>query len=122
MEALEPDLPTETTYGRSKNMPLYPVCSLMPIIGPLMLATSFVLRRVSLTSRQVTLFGVKYPSPILMAPIGVQAICHPDGESASARAAKNLGIPYILSTASSRSMEEIAKENGDGHRWYQLYW
>ncbi len=27
-----------------------------------------------------------------------------------------------MSTASSRSIEAVAKANGDGHRWYQLYW
>ncbi|KAF8635956.1 hypothetical protein AX15_000122 [Amanita polypyramis BW_CC] len=73
-------------------------------------------------SFEVTLFGVKYPSPILMSPIGAQAICHPEAEVASARAARNVGIPYIMSTASSRSLEEVAEANGDGFRWYQLYW
>ncbi|KAK2465283.1 hypothetical protein APHAL10511_002637 [Amanita phalloides] len=76
----------------------------------------------TIRSLDVTLFGVKFPAPILMAPIGVQGICHPDAELASARAAKNTGIPFILSTAASRSIEEVAKENGDGHRWFQLYW
>jgi lactate 2-monooxygenase len=47
---------------------------------------------------------------------------HGDGELASAGAAKNQGVPFIMSTASSRSMEEVAQANGDGHRWYQLYW
>ncbi|KAF8635988.1 hypothetical protein AX15_000151 [Amanita polypyramis BW_CC] len=73
-------------------------------------------------SFEVTLFGVKYPSPILMAPIGVQGICHPEADLAPARAGRNLGIPFIASTASSRSLEEIAKVNGDGFRWFQLYW
>lgn len=57
-----------------------------------------------------------------MAPIGVQGIFSAEGELAAARAAKNLGVPFIMSTASSRSLESVAKENGDGHRWYQLYW
>lgn len=57
-----------------------------------------------------------------MAPIGVQGIFSAEGELAAARAAKNLGVPLIMSTASSRSLESVAKENGDGHRWYQLYW
>ncbi|KAF5315223.1 hypothetical protein D9619_007250 [Psilocybe cf. subviscida] len=71
---------------------------------------------------ETTIFGVTYPSPVLIAPIGVQAIFHPDAEFSPARAGKALGIPYILSTAASRSIEEVARENGDGHRWYQLYW
>jgi len=57
-----------------------------------------------------------------MAPIGVQNLFHPDGEIASAKAAKEMGIPYILSTASTKTIEEIAAANGDGERWYQLYW
>ncbi|KAH9831329.1 FMN-dependent dehydrogenase [Rhodofomes roseus] len=72
---------------------------------------------------ETTLFGVKYPSPVLLAPIGVQGIVHPDGEVASSGAAGKLGVPYIMSTASTRSIEAVAKANGpNGHRWYQLYW
>ena len=71
---------------------------------------------------QVTLFGVKYPVPLLIAPVGVQGLWHADGELAVARAARNLGVPFIFSTASTRSIEEVAKANGDSQRWYQLYW
>jgi len=52
----------------------------------------------------------------------VQSLFHPDGEIASAKAAQALGVPYILSSASSRTIEEVAAANGDGKRWYQLYW
>ena len=71
---------------------------------------------------QTTIFGVTHSCPIFIAPIGVQAIFHPDAEFNPARAGKALGVPFILSTAASRSIEEIAEANGDGHRWYQLYW
>lgn len=71
---------------------------------------------------QTTIFGVVHPSPILMAPIGVQCIFHPDAEFNPARAGKALKVPFILSTAASRTIEEIAEANGDGHRWFQLYW
>jgi lactate 2-monooxygenase len=71
---------------------------------------------------QVTIFGVKHPSPLFIAPVGVQGIWHADAELATARAAKNVGVPFILSTAASRSIEEVARANGDGYRWYQLYW
>ncbi|PPQ63602.1 hypothetical protein CVT24_004462 [Panaeolus cyanescens] len=73
-------------------------------------------------SLETTIFGVKHSSPVFIAPIGVQAIFAKDAEFNPARAAQALGIPFILSTSASRSMEEIAKANGDGHRWYQLYW
>ncbi|KAG5645461.1 hypothetical protein DXG03_006006 [Asterophora parasitica] len=69
-----------------------------------------------------TIFGVKHSSPIFIAPIGVQGIFHGEAEIAPAQAAQRLGVPFIMSTASSRSIEDVAKANGDGHRWYQLYW
>ncbi|KAH8835931.1 oxidoreductase [Flagelloscypha sp. PMI_526] len=73
-------------------------------------------------SIETTIFGKKYPSPLLLAPIGVQGMLHPDGEEAAARAAAARNIPYIMSSASTRSIEDVAAANGDGDRWYQLYW
>lgn len=70
----------------------------------------------------VELFGTKYRSPLLVAPIGVQEIVHADAEEATARACKSVKIPMILSTAATRSIEQVATANGDGDRWYQLYW
>src|SRR5690349_13401338 len=66
--------------------------------------------------------GTAMPAPVLLAPVGVQSIVHPDGELATARAAAALGVPMILSTAASHTIEEVAAANGDGPRWYQLYW
>ena len=72
---------------------------------------------------QTTIFGVTHPSPIFVAPIGVQAIFAKEAELNPARAAGKLKIPFILSTAASRTIEEVAEANGpDGHRWFQLYW
>ena len=76
----------------------------------------------TLNELQTTIFGVKHPSPILMAPIGVQSIFHPGAEFNPAQAGKALKVPFILSTAASRTIEEVAEANGDGHRWFQLYW
>jgi lactate 2-monooxygenase len=70
----------------------------------------------------VELFGKRYPSPLLVAPIGVQEIVHPDAEEATAMACASAKVPMILSTAATRSIEQVAKANGDGDRWYQLYW
>lgn len=71
--------------------------------------------------------GSKYeqriPFPIAMAPVGVLKIFNPDGEIAATTAARKERIPYILSTAASTSIEDVAKANGEGSiRWYQLYW
>jgi len=76
------------------------------------------------TSRDLgtTVLGQNMPAPLLLAPVGVQSIVHRDGELATARAAAALGVTMVLSTASSHTIEEVAEANGDGSRWYQLYW
>ncbi|EIM86179.1 FMN-dependent alpha-hydroxy acid dehydrogenase [Stereum hirsutum FP-91666 SS1] len=82
-----------------------------------------MLRDASTRSLETTLFGNTYKSPVLVAPVGVQGILHKDGELATARAAAKVGVPFIMSTASTRPPEEVAEANGvDGARWYQLYW
>ncbi|WP_309114973.1 lactate 2-monooxygenase [Saccharothrix sp.] len=70
----------------------------------------------------VSVLGTKLSAPVLLAPVGVQSILHPDGELATARAAAELGVPFVLSTASSHTIEEVADAAGDGARWFQLYW
>ena len=76
------------------------------------------------THRDLTieLFGEKYDSPILVAPVGVQGIFHEHKEAGVAEIAAEIGVPYILSTASTTNFQQVAKANGDGQRWYQLYW
>ncbi|MDX6562897.1 MAG: lactate 2-monooxygenase, partial [Gaiellales bacterium] len=81
-----------------------------------------MLRDVGVRDLRVELFGATLPAPVLLAPVGVQSIVHPDGELATARAAAATGVPYIHSTAASFSIEEAAEANGDGARWFQLYW
>ncbi|OCL03974.1 FMN-dependent alpha-hydroxy acid dehydrogenase [Glonium stellatum] len=71
---------------------------------------------------RTTIFGVTYDSPLLIAPIGVQTIFHEDRELGVAEIAAELGMPYIMSTAASSSIEEVAQASGDGPRWFQLYW
>ena len=69
-----------------------------------------------------TVLGTAMPAPLLLAPIGVQSILHPDGELATARAAAGLGLPMVASTAASHTLEEMAVASDTGPRWYQLYW
>jgi 4-hydroxymandelate oxidase len=59
--------------------------------------------------------------PIATAPMAVHGLAHPDGELATARAAARAGIPFVLSTMSSRSIEEVAEATPDASRWFQLY-
>ncbi len=81
-----------------------------------------MLQNVGERDLQVELFGQTFPFPVLHAPIGVQSIIHDDGDLASARACKALGVPFITSSASTVPMERIAEELGDAPRWFQLYW
>jgi lactate 2-monooxygenase len=81
-----------------------------------------MLRDVTERDMSVRLLGTDMPAPVLLAPIGVQSILHPDGELAVARAAADAGVPMVVSTAASYAMEDVAEANGDGARWYQLYW
>nr|WP_042194732.1 lactate 2-monooxygenase [Kibdelosporangium sp. MJ126-NF4]CEL21503.1 Lactate 2-monooxygenase [Kibdelosporangium sp. MJ126-NF4]CTQ95930.1 Lactate 2-monooxygenase (EC 1.13.12.4) [Kibdelosporangium sp. MJ126-NF4] len=76
------------------------------------------------TARDVStsVLGTTLPAPVLLAPVGVQSIVHEEGELATARAASSLGVPMILSTASSNTIEDVAAANGSGQRWFQLYW
>lgn len=70
----------------------------------------------------VNLFGEKYAHPLLMAPVGIQSLFHEDKETGLAEACEEVDVPYILSTASSSSIEEVAAANKSGKRWFQLYW
>ena len=81
-----------------------------------------LLRDVSSIDTSVTVLGTSLPAPVALAPVGVLAIVHPDGEAAAARAAAALGIPIVVSTAASTTLEDVAEASGDGSRWYQLYW
>ncbi|MCC3655573.1 alpha-hydroxy-acid oxidizing protein [Streptomyces sp. S07_1.15] len=81
-----------------------------------------MLRDVGVRDLSCSLLGTDLPAPVLLAPVGVLAIAHPDAEPAVARAAAGLGLPMVLSTASSVPLEEAAEASGDGPRWFQLYW
>jgi isopentenyl diphosphate isomerase/L-lactate dehydrogenase-like FMN-dependent dehydrogenase len=70
----------------------------------------------------VDVLGVRSPVPFFLAPVGVLSIAHAEGELAVARAAASLGIPLVLSSAASHSLEEVAAVLGDTPRWFQLYW
>jgi lactate 2-monooxygenase len=80
------------------------------------------LRDVAHRDLSVEVLGCRFPAPVMLAPIGVQGILHAEGELAVARAARSLGVPMILSTVSSRTIEDVAITLGDTPRWFQLYW
>ena len=81
-----------------------------------------MLRDVATRNLSTSVLGTAMPAPLMLAPIGVQKVVHPEGEKATARAASALGLPMIASTASHFTMEEIAAAGGEAPRWFQLYW
>jgi lactate 2-monooxygenase len=81
-----------------------------------------MLRDVSERDLSIEMLGHTLPAPVLLGPVGVQGIIHPDADLASGRAAASLGVPLVLSTLSSRSMEDVAQAMGNAPRWFQLYW
>jgi L-lactate dehydrogenase (cytochrome) len=81
-----------------------------------------MLTDVSAPSYASTVLGASLAAPIMLGPVGVLKLAHPEGEAAVARAAASAGVPMILSTAASCTIEEVAKANGDGQRWFQFYW
>jgi lactate 2-monooxygenase len=80
-----------------------------------------ICRAISNRDLTIKLFGHTLPVPLFLAPIGVLSILHSDAELAPAKVASELGIPYILSNVSTKSLEEVAEVMGDGVRWFQLY-
>lgn len=81
-----------------------------------------MLRDVSGRDLSVEVLGRSLPAPLALAPVGVLSIMHPEGESAAARAAAAQGVPFVLSSASSTPMEQVAEAMGEAERWFQLYW
>ncbi|MFH8983321.1 alpha-hydroxy acid oxidase [Streptomyces varsoviensis] len=79
-----------------------------------------VLRDVSRCTTDATLLGRPVRMPVAVAPVAYQRLLHPDGEAASARAAKAAGVPFTVSTLSSVPVEELAGIGGSV--WFQLYW
>src|SRR6478736_426717 len=80
------------------------------------------LRDVSSRDLSIDLFGVRRPTPLLLAPLGVMEMAHVDADLAVARAAASLGVPYTLSNQASFPMEAVADAAPDGSRLFQLYW
>ena len=66
-----------------------------------------------------TVLGQPLSFPVLIAPTGTQAQIHPEGELATARAARAAGTIYVVSTASNYPLEQIATVAGPW--WFQLY-
>ena len=75
---------------------------------------------VSKVDMSTEILGVRYDTPIIIAPVGGQKAFHADGEIAVARAAKAGNHLQILSTATTSSVEDVTAARG-APLWYQLY-
>lgn len=72
------------------------------------------------TDMTVELFGKTYQAPFGVAPVGLQGLIWPNSPNILAKAAYKHKVPFILSTVSTSSIEEIAKIT-NGEFWFQLY-
>jgi len=79
-----------------------------------------VLRGLSGVDVGSQLLGQPVAFPLVLAPTGFTRIADPQGELAVARAAAGAGVPYTLSTLSTRSIEEV-RAVSDGRLWFQVY-
>jgi 4-hydroxymandelate oxidase len=77
-------------------------------------------RDVSGCSTASTLLGRRAAAPLAVAPVAYHRLLHPDGEVATARAARRAGVPFVVGTLSSVAVEEVTATGAA--TWFQLYW
>ena len=77
---------------------------------------------VDMTNRTTatTMVGQTVSMPVALAPTGLTGMQHANGEILAARAAREFGVPFTLSTMSICSIEDVAEHAGRGF-WFQLY-
>ncbi|MFO0722701.1 MAG: alpha-hydroxy acid oxidase [Myxococcota bacterium] len=78
-----------------------------------------IMTDVSAVDPSVEVLGRRWPLPLWLCPTAMQRMAHPEGELASARAAKARSLTFGLSTSASTDMAEVAAVGGP--RWYQVY-
>ncbi|KAM9392017.1 2-Hydroxyacid oxidase 1 [Pholidichthys leucotaenia] len=86
-----------------------------------------VLRDVSTVDLSVSVLGQKLSMPVCVASTAMQRMAHPEGETATARACKAMGIGMMLSSWATSTIEEVMSAtsasvgDGGGILWMQLY-
>jgi len=76
-----------------------------------------VLVDVAEVSTVTTVLGTEIALPVVIAPLAMQRLAHPDGEEATARAAAAAGTIMCLSSAATCAPAELS----EGQRWFQIY-
>jgi len=79
-----------------------------------------VLRDVAHVDTSAIVLGQKRSMPLALSPTGFTRIADSQGELAVARAAERAGVPYCLSSLSTRSIEEV-RQSSNGDLWFQVY-
>jgi len=71
----------------------------------------------------IDLFGLHLPSPLFMAPIGLNGEATQDrhGDMAAARASAMTGVPFCASTLGNDPLEDVFEATGDTPAFFQLY-
>ena len=79
-------------------------------------------RLVDISERDIScqLFNRLWSAPFAIAPTGLNGSFWPKGDALLAKSAAKANIPFMLSTASNMSIEEVARSS-DGEKWFQLY-
>src|SRR6266545_8069535 len=72
-------------------------------------------------STATTVLGTEVALPVLIAPLAMQRMAHPDGEEATARAAAAARTVMCLSSAATCAPAEMAAAAPPGARWFQVY-
>ena len=100
---------TEETFERNRDFSSYRIVPRM-------------LRGVQNRDLSVELLGNRQEFPVMITPLGVQSLLHEEGELATARACRELDVPFTLSSLASTPMEEVSDALGETTKWFQFYW
>jgi isopentenyl diphosphate isomerase/L-lactate dehydrogenase-like FMN-dependent dehydrogenase len=80
-----------------------------------------VLVDVSAVGAATTVLGTEISMPVIVAPVALQRMAHPDGEPGMARAAAYAGTIMTLSTIATSRPSEVAEAAPGAPRWFQVY-
>jgi 4-hydroxymandelate oxidase len=80
-----------------------------------------MLRDITAIDTSVSVLGQRIAMPLMVAPTGRHRLFHPEGERATARGAAAAGVPYVLATTATVSIEDVAAERSSAPQWFQLY-
>jgi L-lactate dehydrogenase (cytochrome) len=80
-----------------------------------------VMRDVSKVDPGTTVLGSHMPMPVILSPVGAPRMFHHEGELAVARAARQAGLTYGVSTLATQALEDIAAAAQGSPLWFQLY-